>query len=58
MDRPDAVAPEFIGFAPAEGHQVYEMTSPAEFESDEGLRSLHSSFRLEVTDSGPALKRR
>lgn len=52
MDPPEPGAPQFVGLAPSEGQQVHVMTVPTELSSDEGLRTLHSSYRVEATESG------
>jgi len=46
-------APVFVGFAPGDGQEVHELDLPQELSSEEGLRKLHSSYRVEMDGGEP-----
>ena len=53
MGPPEPGAPVFEGFAPS-----VEIEVPEELASPDGLRELHSSFRIELSGREPGLTRR
>ena len=55
MGPPEPGAPVFGGFAPSEDQQVVEIEVPEELASPDGLRELHSSFRIELSGREPGL---